>query len=459
MKRKRFLLFLISIFGTFLFLLNQTVPCDASLSVSITSDIGNNSLKFSRSDLQTPSSKEVRIRVSSSDNTQYQVFQRIIDPFVNEQGMFYDQPFLQYYGQAGSNSSGTLYGQAPAFIFRSDQLVYTSSQTGETDAFTLYYYVDPQRLTSSGRFFGKILFSVRPLGTGSQAEAFLEVNVDSSGEFNVEVQTSRGGKLLRLGTAGQDMLEDMMTIEFSGNNNGSLKITQEIQEYPHSETNEFLPKDAVKYSVSNKENKASSSLDFLSNKSEVLFNSQSLADTISVNFFLNEAVRDKLLATIYKGVINYRIESLQETRNVPIDLEIAIPPIFELSLKIISGSMSFSHLIADEPPQFKEVEINIKSNLGKPYMVIQKVTDVLRNASGEKIDEQFFTMSEVISESEPGEISHKDFIPVRAGEETIFVSNSGGQSATFKQIFRLQPYRGMAPGEYLSIIEYSLVEI
>lgn len=459
--RKRFHKIIFALIGTFLFWIAVCEVSFGSLNLSVSSLEGSNAVRFGRADLQTPTSKELRVRISATGGEQYQVFQRIVEPFVNEQGMTYDEPFLQYYGLAGSNSAGTIFGQAPEFIFRSDQLIYSSSQAGDADAFTLYYCVDPQKLKASGRFFGKIIFTARPIGSGNQSEAFLDVYVDSSGELKVDVRSSHGGEVIRLGTAGLDQKEDIVNINFTGNQGKTLRVYQEVEEFPRNEKNDYFPNQVIKYVVEGNANSniRISSPEYLTNKPEMIYESGLSTDTFTVHYLLPEDGKEPLKAATYKGRVRYRIDDGQGEKVFLVELEVNVNPFFELSLNMISGNIHFSHLIPDEPPQFKEVEVDVKSNLGKPYMVVQKILDLLRNTAGEKIDEKFFTFKEQNEEGQLGKVSQTDFVPFAIGEKSIFFSDAQGSSTKFKMIFRLQPYRGMAPGDYSAAIQYSLVEI
>ena len=62
----------------------------ASISLSINPIDGANNLQFGRVDIPSAFNKEVKIRITSSGAKQYQVFQRIVDPLVNERGEVLD---------------------------------------------------------------------------------------------------------------------------------------------------------------------------------------------------------------------------------------------------------------------------------------------------------------------------------------------------------------------------------
>lgn len=446
----------------FIVLFFSAIPADspADFNLSITTPEGISSLRFDRMDTQTSTGKEIRVRVTSTEGQQYQVFQRILEPFVNEKGQFYEEPFLRYYGHAGSNSAGTLYGQAPEYLLNADQLIYTSSQTGASDAFTLIYLVDSMRLKNSGRLNGKILLTLRPIGSGNASQAFLDVFVDSGQEFTADVKSSRGGKMIRLDSSRQDLGQEFVDIQFSGNQ-GLLKIFQDAAEYPRNDKNDFLPVQAVQFAVEG-ENRSGINVpgpEFLKNQPVEIYQSSQPQDHLKIRFDLNQDVRNQLTASTYFGKMDYRIETAGYRETFPVQFEIKIEPLFEIHLTSPSGRIHFSHLVPDAPAQFQEIEVAVQSNTGKRYMVVQKVTDILRNSAGQSIDEKFFTAKQEKFPGQPGKVAQEEFTPISAQEEAVYYSDNQGRSARFKIIFRLQPYYGMAAGDYTAILTYSLVQI
>ena len=141
------------------------------------------------------------------------------------------------------------------------------------------------------------------------------------------------------------------------------------------------------------------------------------------------------------------------------DLEVDIPPVFELDAEYPDGGVSFNELLPDSPPQMKEVVVSVKTNIGKPYEVIQNVSTTLTNESGKMIDREYFTVRAELVAGEAGRIQPEDFTPVQEGDTILFVSDKSGSPSRFKVGYRLRPYRQMPPGEYKTGVVYSLNEI
>jgi hypothetical protein len=144
---------------------------EAAVSVSVSPMEGGSSLRFGRVDVTSSNTKEVRLRITSGDGRQYQVFQRIIEPLINEQGGSLDLEAVQSYTLIGSNSQGTLYQQDLEGLSLADQLLYTSNDPGDSDAFTLIYQINSERINAGGDFTGKIVYTVRPIAGGAPVDA------------------------------------------------------------------------------------------------------------------------------------------------------------------------------------------------------------------------------------------------------------------------------------------------
>jgi hypothetical protein len=142
-----------------------------------------------------------------------------------------------------------------------------------------------------------------------------------------------------------------------------------------------------------------------------------------------------------------------------VNLEAHVAPVFEINVELPPGGVDFANLLPNSPPETREVLVRVQSNLGKPYMVIQKVVSPLSNEKGEAIAEVAFSLKEEFIGSASGKLAHTDFKPVSPGDATLFFSDTQGSSAEFKVIYRLRAYPEMTPGDYRTEIVYSLGEM
>lgn len=118
--------------------------------------------------------------------------------------------------------------------------------------------------------------------------------------------------------------------------------------------------------------------------------------------------------------------------------------------------MSFSHVLADNPPQDKEVLVTVSSNLHKPYQVLEDLQTNMTDPQGKEFDSRYFSIQVDIPSGQAGQTKFTEFSPVQTGEYPVFSSDAQGSGASFKLEYRLQGYTQMSAGNYSAPIRLSL---
>ncbi len=421
---------------------------------------GGSSLRFGRVTSAQTANQEVRLRINTNQGVQYQVFQSMIEPLISEKGEPLRASALKTYSITGSNALGTLYLQQMSSMKNIDDLVYTSNGTGQSDSFTMVYAIDPAQIDVSGRFSGKILYTLRPVSGGSQIQAYLDVFLEIPQDFKVQTQASSGLDTVRLHTRGAAGLEGYFNISFSGNLGDSLVIYQDIDRLPANDRNEEIRKDMLKFSVSTTQEGATKYPGPTNiSKRLMIYTSKDTSDTVNVRFSLDQDVIAEQKAGVYRGQVKYSLEKQGIAQILLLDLEITIDPVFQLDVSFPEGrEPRFDDVLPNSPPQVKEAIIDVKTNLGRPYMVVQKIAAPLANIKGVVFKQEFFDMK-VEGVSGQGKSSFEDFMAVPQEERAIFQSDAKGTPCKIRVLYRLKPYPEMEPGNYLTSIVYSLGEI
>jgi len=184
--------------------------------------------------------KEIHIRISSTNGARYQVFQKVLEPMMDEQGNVLNLQAVSTETLPNSNASGTLYLQNSDHLSMGDQLVYSSSQSGENDGFIIGYVVDPNLVNGTGTFRGRLTFTVRAQD-GSTDEASVDVFLQTSPSLKATV---KGGHSLNAvhvhATDTTQNTADFVNISFSGNSGQSIRVYQEVDTFPQNESDEEL---------------------------------------------------------------------------------------------------------------------------------------------------------------------------------------------------------------------------
>ncbi|MBN2483612.1 MAG: hypothetical protein JXD21_05385 [Candidatus Omnitrophica bacterium] len=430
----------------------------AAFNLSVSPYEGGASLRFGT--VGVPGSREVRIRISSTESTQYQVFQRILEPLTNERGEQMNMDAITSYAVRGSNGQGTLYQQQPTTLGYADSLLYTSSPAGPGDSFIVAYNVDTSRLGASGNFRGKIYYTLRPLGSGTQQEVFLNVYLDASGKFHVECTGSSGRNSVRMSTRNTGDQEGYVRVSFNENIGRAIRVSQEVINVPRNEMSMEISSGAIKFFTSSDKGGELfyRTLSPLERKRVLLYSSSQAQGELYAHFVVDEEKIAEEKAGIYRGRLKYIIEASSDVQEELIDFEIEVTPIFQLSVDFPQGGLNFTELLPKSPPQVREAVVEVRSNLGKPYIVSQKMDMPLMNEKGNEIAPKNFMCKAELFPQQPGRVKNPGFVPVPLGENPVFFSDERGSPARFRVLYQLNPYQGLISGNYFTGMSFSLQE-
>lgn len=432
----------------------------ASLDFSIISVEGTNSIRFSRGDLSSGVTKEVRVRITTSDNVQYQVFQQLVSPFVNQRGVTIDRPILLASILSGSNGSGTAYLSSYEPVNRGEQLLYTSSASGMSESFTIVYNVDSQYLSDSGSFTGLLQYTVRPVSGGQRQTRQTNVFIESNAELMVNAEGSAAKNLVRIDTK-ENALPGHVTLSFSGNSGKNLAVYMEVLTYPINNLNFELESGILKVASEGAVNGVLSFQNVvdLPRNRVLVYKSTQQSDSFSFRFLLSPDNLARLVAGSYRGMVRFSFETDHDIKSFNIDLDIKVSPLFEIALDFPQGPISFNSIVLGIDSQIKEVDVQVRSNLHRPYAVKQRVSDLLVNEKGQPIPKEYFVFRQEFIDQSAGKLANIDFVPVVPGETSVFYSDVKGSPVKFKVFYRLTPYAGMNAGDYKTAIVYDLVEM
>lgn len=438
-----------------------TLNAQAEIILSVTPVHGGNSLRFGRVSSRGQVNREVRIRITSTDGNQYQVFHRLADSLRNEKNASLGNNVMTTYTLLGSNASGTLYAQNVERLGQTDQLLYSSGSGGESDSFTVAYTIDSNRVNATGDFFGRIQYTVRPVGGAAQDTVILNVTAEISGEFKIDVRASSSADSIRLEYRQGREQEEYVKFAFAENLRQDIQIFQDVELFPQNEVLDEINDRLImfKASGSNKGELFPRSFDNLTRKRVLVYSSKESEDEFFINFILNEGIIGQQKTGNYKGKLKYIVQTDQTERVFDIRLEVEIEPVFAIDVDLPPGGLSFERLLPDSQPMIREVKVKVTTNLEKPYMIMQNVISPLTNEEGVEIPGEYFTLKGELFEGETGEVAYTDFLPVPSGENPIFFSDTKGSPSHFKVMYRLRPYPEMLPGGYTTSTRYTLGEM
>lgn len=431
----------------------------ADVHLSVNPADGSNNIRFDRMSADVENKKEVRVRVSATGGHRYQVFQRVLEPLVNERGESLDLQVVQVATLMNSNQSGTLYLQNIDRLSMGEQLIYTSGQGGESDSFVLAYVVDPTFFRNSGSFGGRILFTARSMGESSQDQVAVNISVEAQSSWKVDVSGGHAKSQVRVKDADVSAVTaDFVKISFSGNTGKEVRIYQEVDGLPQNTIAQEMGADVLLFSVEAGQDQgvrvpAGSSL---AKRSDLVFSGQESENDIILRFFvdpLRVATED---AGLYVGKIKYVIETNDKREEFLIDLELSIQPVFNIEVSLPPEGVSFNNVLPNAPAMEREVTVVVSTNLHRPYQVLQDLQTPMVNGKGNEIKKEYFNFKVESPSGAKTQTKFKDFSPMETGEYSIYSSDSEGSPSTFKVVYRLQGYPLISGGNFAAPIRFSL---
>ena len=438
------------------------VPSSTWAAISLTADPlqGGTTLRFGGIDTIGEVNRDVRIRVNTNESQQYQIYARLIDPLTNEQGQTLGPTAIKLYGMPGSNGSGSLYIQTPQNLSQAEDLLYTSSPNGDSDSFTVVYQTRNDWVTLGGNFNGRILFTVR--GGGSQETAILNISLDKTSELKVNFEGPNHSKTIELSQRDLKSL-DLPTVEVSinGNPGGLIRIYQEVNSLPSDSTAAEVNPQLIKTQTISDDHDSPviNAPTNLTRGRNLLCESSKSTSACIVKFELDPEIFSEHPQGDYRSQIKFIAQGDSILEEESFDLHVAIEPNIEMSVVLPPEGMKFGDVVPGLEPKISEVTVNIKSNLGRPYMISQRVVSAMTNQSGDTVPPEYFTIKTDSLDGGPGKGAFDSFQSVKPGDSTIFFSDNKGSSTQFKVFYRLKSSSNMKPGNYTTSITYSLGEI
>jgi len=430
----------------------------AAVNLSVNPVDGSNSLRFESSSSLQAGKVQIHIRVSSTNGDRYQVFQRILEPIVNEKGDALDLQAVETQTLANTNTSGTLYLQNSGYMSMGDQLLYSSSQTGASDAFVIGYSLNQALINTSGNFRGRLIFTVRGMGNASSDQVTIDVFLETASNLKISVKGSRQPNRIRVKDSDtSEKTAEYVNVSFAGNSGGEIRIYQEIETVLQDDKGNELGAGVLQIDPQGAtDGIRAEGATPLSPARTLVYSGNKGEDNFLIYFLVDPNQAQQQDAGKYFGRVKYVVETDQGKQEFPIDVECKILPVFTINVTTPPEGVSFPDVLPSSPPQEKEVVVTVLSNLHKPYQVFQNLQTNMTNTQGKEIDNKYFTIQVQIPTGQKGHTDLTDFTPMQTGDYPVFSSDSSGSGATFTVLYRLQGYAQMSPGSFLAPIRFSL---
>ncbi len=439
----------------------------ADFSLSVRPYEGGYDLDFGKFNFATPvSSKEIIVDVRSDLGKQYRVIQVLFESLTSAQGnRLSNFNNFTVYSLRGSNRLGTISVDQETPVSLSRNIIYTSNSQGESDSFTLVYNIKGPLNVPAGSYRGRIGFTIESVdGVQNPVTVYLNVLVQVDAQSLINVSTDDASKTIRINSDPEKIKNSQVTFNIDGALGGQYKIYQVFSNDFNSNEGNQLLLSSINYSVTLKSGSGKNN-EVLSNNQQTIYTSDlsGSSDSFVVNYDL---VKDAVTKVgLYRNNVKYLLESPANSGNYQViaqfALEVNIEKIFDLEFNTDLGTnmVMFRGIKPNDPQRKYEVEVKIKSNLGRMYQVTQKVLAPLSTKDGQIIDPKYFTVfTDVLAETK-GTLKITNKQPVEKNDTVLFISDKKGSEDNFKAVYELSVPWDVKSGDYSSSIVYSLSEL
>ncbi|MFH1414312.1 MAG: hypothetical protein ABIG56_05650 [Candidatus Omnitrophota bacterium] len=413
--------------------------------------------------------KGLTISVNTDVNTQYEVVHSLITPLENRDnpGEVIRDNFVVR-GLSATNRFGNLRIPSNDSPVRFDEILYVSNSTGSADSFTLIYGIINSEEISPGYYYGKIAFTLRPIGSSRQPkteilDVYLNIREDQSRQA-IEIVPVDSLRTVVLSTRTQEKNSAGVSVKIDGNFYKLFSLTQLLTRPLESKEGNQLDPDAINFMVSGISKGMGVNQPLaLSTRQQAVYTSTpsgGFDNNLLIIYSLADSAEQK--AGNYSSRIQYMLDKVGLGQRVmgTLDLEVEIERIFDIMItpEDQKGTLDFPNLHPKEPPRVNEVLIEVDSNTGRRYQVSQNVYSNLTDKEGNEIPSEYFKL-QTFSIDTKGKLKAVAKEEVKKGDRALLVSDSKGSPDKFRVVYELTSPMNIKAGDYSTRITYSLSEL
>jgi hypothetical protein len=353
-------------------------------------------------------------------------------------------------------------------------MLYTSNSAGTGDSFQLIYTITPKPDQIAGSYYGRIAFVLIPVDS-SESQVVVTMNI--YGELTagamgaVAIGTPSGQRRIsikseKMGFGKEDASANTSQVGFqiSSPFGARYRIYQKCEGHGVvSDKGDGFDLNLVGVGVSGGNQGLAAQVPSLqeSLSKQLLYTSDNNGspDQFIVSYAPGKEFRLQKPG-FYRGRLSYLLET-ENSRGVietkvldTYDLALEIAPLFDINVTTdgVEGiNLRFGEVSYKSGPKESGVDIEVVSNLGERYQVVQKVYSPMMNESGDRVPPDDFTVT-------ADYLGAKE-VPAKEGEMVVFDSGPQGASSRVTLTYRLTMRPDSKGGRYSAQLGYSLVQL
>lgn len=136
-----------------------------------------------------------------------------------------------------------------------------------------------------------------------------------------------------------------------------------------------------------------------------------------------------------------------------------IATMFDLSVEVVGGGLAldFGAVRQGESPSRQELVVAMRTNLRRPYQIVQEAFGPLMNEHGDTIPQEKFTCMTygMTGMKTKGDLGAREPVPVTEKPLLLFVSDEEGRGDYFTVGYNVAPPPDQPYGEYTTVLTFT----
>ncbi len=282
--------------------------------------------------------------------------------------------------------------------------------------------------------------------------------------FELQVTPRRGGNNIRFEQVQPGVLpqNEEVTVTVQTDEAAQYRILQTVYQPLTNEFGNTIPQGAfIVFSPSSPLGTLRTQLETpVSMGQYPIFTSNGAGDTDSFILVYNARVPENQPGGVYHTQIQFMLELVSPksgitSRIVNMDVRLEIRPTFRITIKNVQGGrdLNFSRITKDNPTSAEALNIEIQSNIGSTFRIIQQLTEPLMSQDGEMLDPGLIKF--VATGANKGALSAAG-TPVELSQapQPFYTSNKVGEGDVLQLQYVIAPPADQKAGVYAGSISF-----
>lgn len=405
--------------------------------------------------------EEVTINISATPAAQYRLESVLSSPLVNERGQ--TLPPSAVHLQITGNTTGRVRFSSHAPLSNGSMELFVSDASGTAETLTVIYGVIVEQLPPAGTYTGAITYTAQAIDGSGIATETIPVRLMVNPVVGFDIAPDSWDRV-ELGSLepGQASEAKRLSIVIDTNLVGAYQLVQSVEAPLVNERGESLELSTVRVSVvSGGSIRTEGALE----PRMVLLQTDRNADTHTrIELWYSVTVPESQLAGWYRGTLQLMLHGAAgaagaNARSLRCPIELEVLPVMVFSMESVDGGpleLAFSHLTPGMTSDPKTLNLEVRSNIGKAYGLIQEFPSLLISDAGYQFPEEAFVFR--AEGASHGQLRPSDWTPVSVGKTHLYRSDQRGSPDEFLVSYQVRVPSDIASGLYRSRLLFTLTE-